>query len=176
MHVERGQQYRAKVDVSVICMTWAAPFTGGYERVLPKGETIVIAISYGEPQYEDNVNIFVRSRQVDVGLDFERPLSGQSSWLSAYVTASAGWRNERLIGANTLAGETSDSVNRAVLSLGTGLRIDAINLGERSNFRIQLGLVGRQPLQDAELQFGATTFRVQKPALDFLLGMTFDFE
>ena len=44
MHVERGQRYRAKVDVSVTCMTsWAAPFTGGYERVLPKGETIVIS-------------------------------------------------------------------------------------------------------------------------------------
>jgi len=43
MHVERGQRYRAKFDVSVTCMTsWAAPFTGGYERVLPKGETIVI--------------------------------------------------------------------------------------------------------------------------------------
>ena len=44
MNVERGQRYRAKVDVSVTCMTsWAAAFTGGYDRVLPKGETLVIA-------------------------------------------------------------------------------------------------------------------------------------
>lgn len=43
MQVERGQRYRARVDVPVTCLTaWALPFTGGYERVLPRGETIVI--------------------------------------------------------------------------------------------------------------------------------------
>lgn len=43
MHVEQGQRYRARVDVPVTCMTsWGAPFTGGYERILPRGETIVI--------------------------------------------------------------------------------------------------------------------------------------
>ena len=40
----RGQRYRARVDVPVTCMTsWATPFTGGYERVLPAGEIVVIA-------------------------------------------------------------------------------------------------------------------------------------
>jgi hypothetical protein len=139
-------------------------------------EAIVIAASYGEPQYEDNANIFIRSQQVDVGLDFEWPLSEQGEWLSAYGTASAGWRNERLIGANMLEGESSDSVDRAVMSVGAGLRIDAAELGESWNFRIQLGLIGRLPIQDAELQIGAVALRVQKPALDFLLGMTFDFD
>jgi hypothetical protein len=139
-------------------------------------EAIVIAASYGEPQYDDNANIFIRSQQVDVGLDFEWPLSEQSEWLSAYGAASAGWRNEQLIGADTLEGETSDSVGGAVLSIGTGLRIDAANLGERWNFRIQLGLIGRLPIQDAELQIGGLVVRVQRPALDFMLGMTFDFE
>jgi hypothetical protein len=43
MKVAKGQRYRAKVDVPVRCMTsWAAPFTGGYERVLPEGETVTI--------------------------------------------------------------------------------------------------------------------------------------
>jgi len=43
MNVEKGQRYRARVDASVTCLTsWAAPYTGGYERVLPEGETIVI--------------------------------------------------------------------------------------------------------------------------------------
>ena len=70
----------------------------------------------------------------------------------------------------------SESVGRAVLSVGTGLRIDAASLGERWNFRIQLGLIGRLPVQDAELQIGGLVVRVQKPALDFMLGMTFDFD
>jgi hypothetical protein len=139
-------------------------------------EAIVIAASYGEPQYEDNASVFVRSRQFDIGLDFERSLHEQSGWLSAYGTASVGWRNEQLIGANMLEGEMSDSVGRAVLSTGAGLRIDAAELGERWNFRIQLGLIGRLPIQDAELKIGGMAVRVHQPAFDFMLGMTFDFD
>jgi len=138
-------------------------------------EAIVVAASYGEPQYEDNPELFIHSRQVDVGLDLERSLSDRSDWLSMYGTAGAGWRNERLIGVNTLQGEASGSADRAVLSFGAGLRINAAALGENWNYRIQLGLVGRLPIQDAELQLGATTLAVQQPAIDFLLGMTFDF-
>jgi len=139
-------------------------------------EAIVIAASYGEPQYDENATIFIRSKQFDVGLDFERPLSEQSEWLSAYGTASAGWRDEQLIGADTLEGDSSDSVGGAVLSIGAGFRIDAAELGERRNFRIQLGLIGRLPFQDADLQIGGLVVRVQRPALDFMLGMTFDFD
>ena len=138
-------------------------------------EALLFAASYGEPQYEDNASIFVHSQQLEIGLDYERTLSAQSEWLSAYGTTSAGWRNERLVGANTLAGEKSDSVGRAVLSVGTGLRVDAGTMGDRWNFRMQLGLIGRLPIQDAELQIGTTVLRVQKPAIEFLLGMTFDF-
>jgi hypothetical protein len=109
-------------------------------------------------------------------LDLERPLSARSGWLSAYGFAGAGWRNERLIGVNTLQGETSGSVGRAVLSAGAGLRIDAASLGDRWRYRIQLGLTGRLPVQDADLQIGDMALRVQQPALDLMLGMTFDFE
>lgn len=139
-------------------------------------EAIVVAASYGEPQYEDNPDIFVHSRQFDVGLDLERSLSDRSDWLSMYGMAGAGWRNERLIGVNTLQSEASGSASRAVLSFGAGLRINAAALGENWNYRIQLGFIGRLPIQDADLQLGATTLAVQQPALDFLLGMTFDFE
>jgi hypothetical protein len=44
MNVKKGQRYRAKCDVLVTCMTsWAAPYTGGYKRTFPKGQTLVIA-------------------------------------------------------------------------------------------------------------------------------------
>ena len=139
-------------------------------------EAVIVAVSYGEPQYGNNSSIYVRSGQVDIGLDFERPLTRQSDWLSAYGTASAGWRNERLIGAGALEGEASESVGRVVVSVGTGLRINAASMGERWNFRIQLGLIGRLPMHDAKLQIGTTVLGVQKPALDLMLGMTFDFD
>jgi hypothetical protein len=39
-----------------------------------------------------------------------------------------------------------------------------------------LGLTGRLPVQDADLQIGGVALGVQRPALDLMLGMTFDFE
>jgi len=139
-------------------------------------EAVVVAASYGEPQYQDNPDIFINSRQFDLGLDLERTLSDRSDWLSLYGTVGAGWRNEKLIGVGTPQSEASASVGRAVLSFGAGLRINTAALGEHWSYRIQLGFVGRLPIQDAELQLGSSTLAVQQPALDFLLGMTFDFE
>lgn len=37
--ITKGQLYVAKEDLEIICMTsWSAPFTGGSDRILPKGE------------------------------------------------------------------------------------------------------------------------------------------
>ncbi len=60
--------------------------------------------------------------------------------------------------------------------MGTGLRVDARRLGRRWNYRITLGLTGRLPIKDAGLQIGATLLRVQTPALDLMLGVTFEFD
>ena len=41
--ISKGQRYKAKTDISVTVMTsWAAPFTGGYDRVLGAGEVFTI--------------------------------------------------------------------------------------------------------------------------------------
>src|SRR5687768_5536369 len=43
--IAKGHRYRTTKPVPVIAMTsWAAPFTGGYDRVLPAGETFTVAI------------------------------------------------------------------------------------------------------------------------------------
>ena len=139
-------------------------------------ESAFVSIDYGEPQYGDSNSVFVRSVQLGIGLEWERILSEQGSGLSAYGSVGAGWRDERLIGDGALAGEQSSSVGRAVLLLGTGLRVDASKLGAQWNFRIQLGVSSWLPSGDANLQIGAMTMPVQKPALNLLLGMTFDLE
>ena len=42
--ISKGQRYRVQTDIAVIAMTsWAAPFTGGYDRVLRAGEEFVVA-------------------------------------------------------------------------------------------------------------------------------------
>ena len=44
MVIRTGQRYKALQDLNITCMTsWSAPFTGGYERVLPAGETFRIS-------------------------------------------------------------------------------------------------------------------------------------
>ena len=137
-------------------------------------ESVIVTANYGEPQHEDNAFVFVRSRQLDVGLDFERAFS-EHPWISTYVSAGVGWRTESLIGVEALAGESSGSVGSAILSAGTGLRVDAGRLGQRWNYRITLGLTGRLPIKDANLQIGAALLPVLEPALDLMLGITFDF-
>jgi hypothetical protein len=42
--ISKGQHYRTRKDIPVIAMTsWAAPFTGGYDRVLRAGEVFTVA-------------------------------------------------------------------------------------------------------------------------------------
>ena len=139
-------------------------------------ESAFVSIDYGEPQHGDSNSVFVRSVQLGIGLEWQRLLTGQVGWLSAYGSVGAGWRDEKLVGDGTLAGEKSSSVGRAVFLAGTGIRVDASRLGARWNYRIQLGVSGWIPFGDAELQIGTMTMLVQEPALNLMLGMTFDFE
>lgn len=139
-------------------------------------ESAFVSIDYGEPQHRDNNSVFVRSLQLGIGLEWERTLSAQGSWLSAYGSVGAGWRDETLIGDGAFAGEKSSSVGRAVLLLGTGFRVDAATLNEKWNFRIQLGVSGWYPNGDTDLQIGAMTLPVQEPALNLALGMTVGIE
>jgi hypothetical protein len=139
-------------------------------------ESAFVSIDYGEPQHADSNSVFIRSVQLGIGLEWQRILAARGSWLSAYGSVGAGWRDERLIGDGALAGEKSSSVGRAVLLLGAGFRVDASKLGARWNYRIQLGVSGWLPSNDAELQIGAMTLPVQEPAINLMLGMTFDME
>jgi hypothetical protein len=138
-------------------------------------ESTIVAASYGEPQYENRTSIFVRSGQLEFGTDLEHPLTVRGSWLSAYVSTGVGWRSEELITVDSGDGQKSGSVSRAVLSAGAGLRIAAADLGERGSYRIQLGMTGRLPIRDATLILDEVALRVQKPALEIQLGMTFEF-
>ena len=135
-------------------------------------ESAFVSIDYGEPQHQDNNSIFIRSLQLGIGLEWERVLSAQGSWLSAYGSVGAGWRDERLIGDGVFAGEKSPSVGSAVLLLGAGFRVDAATLNDKWNFRIQLGVSGWLPHDDTDLQIGTMTLPVQEPALNISLGMT----
>jgi hypothetical protein len=139
-------------------------------------ESAFVSIDYGEPQHRDNNSIFIRSLQLGIGLEWERNLVAQGSWLSAYGSLGAGWREETLIGDGAFAGEKSSSVSRAVLLLGAGFRVDAAKLNEKWNFRIQLGVSGWIPEGSTNLPIGAMTLPVQEAALNLALGVTIGME
>jgi len=41
--IKKGQKYRTLDDILVYCSThWAAPYTLGYDRILPKGEIFTV--------------------------------------------------------------------------------------------------------------------------------------
>lgn len=139
-------------------------------------EAIVVAAAYGEPQYPNDTDLFVRGWQIDAGLDFEYPMPVKGRWLSAYSTIGAGWREETLIDAGAVQDESWAAVGSGVLSAGGGLRFAASGLAGRGGFRIQLGLIGRLPLDAASVDVAGREVRLLRPALEAMLGMTFDFE
>ena len=127
-------------------------------------ESAFIALDYGEPQHADSSQVFIRSVQVGLGIEWERPLPVRGDWVSAYASAGAGYRSEKLVGDLALSGQRSASADSAVLLGGAGLRLDTARLGPRWKLRLQVGLSGRLPLDGADLALGATTLTAQETA------------
>lgn len=139
-------------------------------------ESIVIAATYGEPQYDNNNRLYVRNGQLEVGLEFERPWSVDGDWLSVFAVTTAGWREQALILSDETGDERSDEVGRAVFTVGGGVRIDAAGPAQGWQLRIQAGLYATLPVADAYLEVSGETYRVQEAALNALLGFTVEFE
>lgn len=139
-------------------------------------ESALLDIRYGEPQYKEDDSLFIRSRQLTAGMEWERPLTEGMNWLSFYGSAGVGWRNEELHRSSPTVNEEADAVDSTVVTAAAGLRFFAATLGQRWNYRIQLGLNAWAPLDDANVQLGGEQFSLQEPAIGFSLGMTFDYD
>ncbi len=135
---------------------------------------IVADLRYGQPQYRNNTAAFVESKQIGLGLEWSRPLARTNSWITWYGTLGAGWRSEQLVGEGVLTGEESESVSRAVLTLGSGLRFTAAEFGSQWRLRIQTGISAWLPFSDADVSFAGETFTIQRPTVGLFLGMTID--
>jgi hypothetical protein len=138
-------------------------------------ESLVIDTAFGTPQYGSNTAIFVESRQLTLGLEWERPLLAGEDWISLFVRLGGGYRHEKLIGEAALSGQTSSAAGRAVVKTALGLRFNAASLSDAWNYRLQLGVGAWAPVKDAHVQLADESYRIQKPALGVSLGMTFDY-
>jgi len=139
-------------------------------------ESLVVGLGYGKPQYENDTALFTRSLQVDAGVEFEIPVSDDTDWLSVYVGAGAGWRDEKLTRAGEFQDESSAAVGSAVLTASAGLRFKVFSYQDRWLFRLQFGLIGRLPVNDADVTVAEQSFQVQRSALDLTFGAAVHFE
>ena len=136
--------------------------------------SLYVMAGYGEPQHDDDPMIYRRTVQAGAGAEWERRLEVAGGWTSAYFSAGAGWREERIFGDGERAGEQSETIGRGVALAGAGLRFDAGELIADYNFRIQLCLHAVIPFSDARLDMSGESFDVQNSnvfiALGFALG------
>jgi hypothetical protein len=139
-------------------------------------ETIFIDTRFGEPQYEDDTSMYVETRQLSAGMEWERQLPGALNWISAYGALGIGYRNEKLLGDGSLAGEVSKTVGAATATLGTGLRFAAAGLGGGWRYRLQLGVTSWLPAGASEVQFAGQSVKLLEAGFGVVLGMTFDYE
>lgn len=139
-------------------------------------ESLVVDIRLGEPQFGDDPEIYVKTQQVSVGLEWEKSLAATLDWISVYGTAGLGWRREELIGDGSLEGLTSETVGMTTGVAGVGLRFSAASLGEKWRYRLQLGLAASAPFGDSHVDFAGQSMRLHKSSLAVSLGMTFDYE
>lgn len=139
-------------------------------------ESLVVGLGYGKPQYRNDVALFTRAMQLDAGIEVERSFSSDTDWVSVYVGAGAGWRDEKLTHTGDFQDESSASVGRAVFTASAGLRFNLSSYQNRWRFRLQFGLVGRLPVEDADVTIAAQSFQIQRSALDLMFGATVNFE
>jgi len=138
-------------------------------------ESLLLDLRYGEPQYGNDESYFVKTRQLGAGVEWERNLNEDVAWLSYYGSAGGGWRTEQLDYSDELGHARSDTAGRAVVTAGTGLRVNVARLSQRWNYRLQLGLTAWAPLGDARVELNGRQFLLQTPSLAVFLGMSFDF-
>ena len=139
-------------------------------------ESFVVDLRYGVPQFGDNTSAYVRTRQLAVGMEWERLFLAPYDWLSAYGGVNVGWRGEQIVGDGVLNGESSESIGRATALSNAGFRFAAADLGGGWRYRLQLGLTGWWSPGDADLLFGAENVSLHNTGIGVSLGMTFEYE
>jgi len=174
-----AQQTRLAIDTGITVPDVLLNVTGRHQSDWLNGgdstwqRSLFVTVGYGEPQHDDDPEIYRRTQQVGVGIEWEKPLGIRNGWASVYGSLGAGWRQERIFGyENKRISTESDTVGRGALLTGVGLRFNAGELVSRFSFRIQLGLSAWVPFSDARVDMEGESYRVQRPSVVIGLGLT----
>ena len=136
--------------------------------------SFLVGLGYGEPQFGDDTTLFNRNRQIDLGLEFERPLT-YGGWSSFYAGAGAGWRQEKLTGAGDLNGQSSAAVDSFVVTASSGLRFNIHNAPGEWQVRAQFGLFAVVPTSEETVEIAGQPAVLQSPSISLNLGVSIEF-
>ena len=162
-----GQPSRFALDAGIVVPDVHAGISGRYR--IGDNWSWFAAAAFGEPQFEDDFSLYIRSTQVTAGIEWTRPIY---NWAGLYASVGAGWRQEKLIGDEQRRGQRSDSVDSGVVVAGAGARLHSAELFGRLHLAIQVGLAAWAPLENARVELESESFRLLQPGVGLTLGMT----
>jgi hypothetical protein len=138
--------------------------------------TVLVDIRFGTPQFENEPEWYVATRQVSAALELERVPSPDHPWLTAFGALGGGWRLELLEGRGEEAGGLrSDPVDRAGLVGDMGLRFGTDAASRSLGLMLQIGLSGWLPFSGETVEFAGGMERLQRPRLVFVSGVVVQF-
>lgn len=137
--------------------------------------SVVVAASYGEPQYPEDSSAFVRSSQLDVGLEVERPWAALPGRPAFYAALAGGWRDEQLSIVRPEGDSKLQGSGSVAVSLSSGFRWDAAGQADSWRMRIQSGVLATLPVNGTERQAFGKSYQLQRAALNLTLGFVVDF-
>ena len=138
-------------------------------------ESYLVDVRAGQPQFGNDVNRFVETRQATLGIEWSRPLSNRYDWLRFYANVSAGWRSEQLLGSTSLVGEESTTIDRGVIVAGLGVEIFATSLGNHWQHSLRFGATGWKPSSSASVTVGGTPSTIQQTGASIVVAWTIDY-
>lgn len=142
-------------------------FTGPASRW---SEAIFAELRGGQPQLGRDPTRFVETAQLGFGLEWSRSPIDALPWLRFYAGTGLGWRRERLLGREQLAGLESGAVDRAVALLESGLEFDATQLSAHTRLRLRAGLTAWRPVNDAVVDIAGMPSEIQRPGASIAIG------
>lgn len=148
---------------------------GAANRASSWRRSVVVAASYGEPQYPDDSTAFVRSSQLDVGLEVERPWAALPGRPAFYAALAGGWRDEQLDIAGPDGNSKPQGSGSVAVSMSAGLRWDAAGETDSWRLRIQSGALATLPVNGTERQAFGKSYQLQRAAVNLALGLVVDF-
>ncbi|MDJ0928239.1 MAG: hypothetical protein QNJ73_11405 [Gammaproteobacteria bacterium] len=127
-------------------------------------------VRYGRPPIGSDIDRFVETFQLGLGLELESGIAGLPDWLSVFGSLGAGWRREQIKGELSFKGQKSAAIDEFVALGELGLRATSVAAGERWSFRIQAGLTGWLPAGSTTVAFVGGSEKLQEAGLALLLG------